>query len=166
MLRIGAMIVTACLAVSATSPVRAQEAPKFEFELKKRDDKVETTVDKDTVFVNLTSKSGIGSLMGTAKDGRWPKQVVIRFASSNGMLEMISASNGAVTLGGALQRGKNPTVLYFDKAGTKIDDKDKAIHTMTIEHVEKEKRIDVKLPAEFLDKKNPTLRLEWIDAYR
>jgi len=158
----------ACLLL-AGSGRGADQPPKAKFNcaFDKPGDGVVAGLDDDTASFRILSKTGIGGAKITLTQGAWPKQVVIRLEL--GSLEAFSASNGPITLKGALGRagGKVGEVatLHFSAKGEPLADGNKAVYTLTIRRVA-EGLIEVQLPSKLVAMLASGLRLTWIDAYR
>src|SRR5689334_22594232 len=79
--------------------VRADDPapPKFEWKLKRPQDKIETKVDGDAVTFSLKSETHIGEGSVQISAGAWPKRVVLRLLDFPA-IEGFSAEAGGVRL--------------------------------------------------------------------
>lgn len=147
----------------------ADQPPKAKFNVHfdKPGDQVVAGLDDDAASFRILSKTGIGGAKITLTQGAWPAQIVIRFELAS--LEAFSASNGPITLKGALGAagGKVGEIatLHYGAKGEPVTDATKAVYTLTIRRTA-DKLIEVQLPPKLAGMLASGLKLTWIDAYR
>jgi hypothetical protein len=144
---IAALSILAAPLVVATPPTLTIE-PKDEHTL---------AVDDGTTVVNIRSKRGIGRTSIVAKDGVWPKKLVLRLYLKG--LENFEISNGTKTLKMSVSSQKNPPprgegmVKIVPEKGAKRE-------------IPLKGYFEIEVPAELLKAKPEKLKLHWIDFYR
>jgi hypothetical protein len=162
-----------CFSLSLDPADANQPQPKpevktigFTYKPRKAEDSLNAALTKDGgVIFGVTSKSGIGGAEIILTQGDWPQKLSLHFLGFKDYLESFNIGNGKVMLSAAL-RDRPKTTWYFDQAGKPVNEKDRAVYTMTIEVNEKERRIEVTLPPNLCTKETKSLKVEWIDAFR
>src|SRR5262249_37923013 len=106
----------------------------------------------------ITSKSGIGGVSVSLKEGQAPKKIVIRFAGMQ-TLESLQVQASDLKLSGQLRRdGKSE--FHFDEKGKPGADPKKAAVALLIQ--KKDAGTAVPLEAR---KRGKKWNLSWVDAY-
>lgn len=148
--------------------------PKFEWKLKKPQDRIETKLDGDGVVFVLKSETHIGEGSVALTAGAWPKRVVLRLLDFPA-LEGFSAENGVLKLEPRLGFDQDHADFAFDKTGHATEQADQAVFQLHIRRIDPKavdpkstdaKYIEVELPPNFLPIAGKPLSLHWIDAYR
>jgi hypothetical protein len=166
--KLAAFLFVLALAASAVFPASlGADEPKFQFELKRKDDSIEVVREpKRTLFV-ITSLSGIGTAKIVRSEGPWPSQVVLRLRHAPGQglkaLENFELTVGRMRLkGNDKQSGKLP--FFLADAEGKFPPDDAPSGTLNVTFSPQAEALDVVLPANLLA--GDRVEIVWIDFYR
>jgi len=116
-------------------------------EVRKKDDKVDISVIDDTLFVDVTSPSGIGSARLALTSGEWMKKVVVRLKY-------------AADKPFSMLEGPEATLEELEARHDQA-----AIH-LNVRRFEKKDGFEADLPIGVHQKGSKVLNVSWIDAYR
>jgi len=137
----------------------------------------------DTTVVNIRSKRGIGRTSILAKDGQWPKKLVLRLHLKG--LEKFEISDGKQSLITSVSstrqpRRKDPTTYLTKGAGAgreNLDNQIRVDHPFSLNvklvpgdgaaaKIPLKGYFEIEVPADLLKGKPESLKLHWIDFYR
>ncbi|MGE4550136.1 MAG: alkaline phosphatase D family protein, partial [Opitutales bacterium] len=140
------------------------ELPKFNFDYRKKGphgspNRIEATVTKSSVVLDVKSGFGIGSGKIQLVEGNWPKKVVVRLHLTG--LEGFSVSNGKKSMS-----RHDLNVRMLDLKGNPV----KGRYLLESLGPNKSKRIEgyyeVTIPASLLLGEVKELQISWVDFYR
>jgi len=136
------------------------DAPTFEISAKESDT-VTAIVGADSVVFDVRSRTGIGQFDVKLKTGKWPAQVIVRLHL--GSLEGFGVTGPKLRLTGRL-KGDLPEVSIPDDSGNWVSQNNDGKWKMPV--VQRDKVIEVALPAAVLPAVGGSMKVGWIDAYR
>ena len=138
-----------------STPLAHAAPPSLSIEPK---DEHNITPKDDATVVEIRSKRGIGRATILAKDGIWPKRVVLRLHLKG--LENFEISNGAKTLKTFVSSQKNAPP-HPGPLKVKLVPEEGAAAKIPLKGY-----FEIEVPADFLKGKPESLKLHWIDFYR
>ena len=152
-----------------TGPIPAAEPPTFEVQLQKPGDTAVIREEDGRTVIAVTSKTGIGQLTLTSKDGRWPKDVTLRLhypdARPFKILEGFEMTSSRMQVrSGSRASGKTPFFLVDDDGRFSRDDLNPS-GWLKLEFKPHEDDLDVIFPSH-LWRDEKKLHIQWIDYYR
>lgn len=149
------------LTLSLVSCQMVSEEPVFEVEVANEGDVVETAVTPETLTIDITSESGIGSAEVQLLNGEWPETIEFRmhtkglenFTMRYGETAVsISVTNSGIILNSVMQEGQEKPVgkeSEFFMPVTVGDD-----------------YFEIEAPADFYAGDYASFAINWIDFYR
>jgi hypothetical protein len=141
------------------------DEPKYAFALKKPQDSMEARKEEKRTGLVITSQSGIGEGGVLLTEGRWPRDIVLRFQydKTRGfkMLESFTLTTNRIHVSGS-QRTSGKMALYFLSPEGKPGD---VAGQVNVTVAEKDGALELTLPAHLLTGAKE-VRLKWIDAFR
>lgn len=160
------------VAMPTAKDVSQESGSAFNVTTKKPEDRIEVNVEKDTLVLDVESRSGIGGATITLAKGRWPTTVTLRLHL--GGLESFAVSNGRIKLtGSVLSHSGNTKRLYLSEVGKEgerepgteikvFDAEGKPIKGLP----DKCGYFEITLPKALLEGEPKSMELGWIDFYR
>ena len=162
LLSVVAVTLACTVAVSA-------EPPPLQFQLHKPGDTAVILQEAGRTVIVVTSKSGIGQITLTSKDGHWPKDVTLRLHYAGGnpfkTLEGFEATSSRWQVRSASREsGKTPFFLADEDGMFSRDDLNPS-GWLKLEFKPHGDDLDVIFPSHLMrDEKK--LHIQWIDFYR
>jgi len=150
------------------SAVGLAAEPKYQFDLKRKDDTIEVVRQKDATLFVITSPSGIGSATIDRSEGPWPAEVTLRFQRAPGdglkALENFELVSGRMKLLGSHKDSGKLRFFLSNADGKFTSSDDKPTGTMNATFSLTPAALDVRLPAHLLS--GNQVQIGWIDFYR
>ena len=153
--------------------IRAEEkgkadVPKIQVELKKKADSVSVKPDKDRIVISVISESGIGGATLTLAEGKWSKNVVLRFQYTKqrgyDKLESLKVTTDILQFTASTSDTKIP-FFRADKDGKFPGEGAKSAGTLELKVGKAEDGLEVTLPDNWFAG-SKKVQLAWIDAFR
>ena len=162
------LLSAAAVTLACTVAVSA-EPPPLQFQLHKPGDTAVILQEAGRTVIVVTSKSGIGQITLTSKDGHWPKDVTLRLHYADGhpfkTLEGFEATSSRMQVRSASREsGKTPFFLADEDGKYSRDDLNPS-GWLKLEFKPHGDDLDVIFP-EHLWRDEKKLHIQWIDFYR
>ena len=153
-------------------PTRQERDAPFVVEVKKPEDRIELTRERDTAIWVVISQTGIGRATITSPNGDWPTHVKLQLRLSG--LEHFAVSNGKTKLTGSVQsHSGNPSRLRVADS----DSSEERVLQASISAFDSDGNsvgglpgkggyFEIVLPQVLFASRPRQLELEWIDFYR
>ena len=167
--RLTPLLLSVVALAMACADVAAAEPPPLQFQLHKPGDTAVIQQEAGRAVVVVTSKSGIGQITLTSKDGHWPKDVTLRLHYADGhpfkTLEGFEATSSRMQVRSASREsGKTPFFLADEDGKYSRDDLNPS-GWLKLEFKPHGDDLDVIFP-EHLWRDEKKLHIQWIDFYR
>jgi len=140
-------------------PTRQIDQPTFHYTPLKGDPKIVFTTSNESLLIDITSPTGIGSALIEKASGQWPPKVVLRLHVRG--LESFKFKYGAKTVEASVSAQTHEVLVQEGQIST-VGSGD--VYWMDV--TRNPGYFDIEAPADFMTSGENKFTIEWIDFYR
>ncbi len=144
---------------ACAAPARPIDRPTFRYTPLKGDPRIVFTTSNEMVLIDITSPTGIGSVMIAKASGQWPPKIVMRLHVKG--LESFKFKHGAQTVEVSVST-QTREMLVQEGQISALSPGD--AHWMNV--TSNSGYFDLEAPAAFMQSEESKFTIEWINFYR